>query len=31
MGEMRHTPDMLLDQVAAMVAAGNIDRMKAEG
>lgn len=31
MGEMRRTPDALLDQVAAMVAAGYMDRMKAEG
>ena len=30
MGEMRRTPDMLLDQVATMVAAGYMDRMKAE-
>lgn len=31
MGEMRRTPDALLDQVAAMVAAGYMDKMKAEG
>ncbi len=31
MGELRRTPDTLLDQVAAMVAAGYMDRMKAEG
>lgn len=31
MGEMRRTPDALFDQVAAMVAAGYMDRMKAEG
>jgi dehydrogenase/reductase SDR family member 7B len=31
MGEMRRTPDVLLDQMAAMVANGYMDRMKAEG
>lgn len=31
MGEMRRTPDQLLDQVAAMVAAGYIEKMEAEG
>ena len=31
MGEMRRTPDALLDQVAAMVAAGYIERMEADG
>ncbi|MEZ5258033.1 MAG: SDR family NAD(P)-dependent oxidoreductase [Ilumatobacteraceae bacterium] len=30
MGEMRRTPDELLDQVAAMVAAGYMDQMEAE-
>jgi len=30
MGEMRRTPDALLDQVAAMVAAGYMERMKTE-
>lgn len=31
MGEARRTPDALLDQVAAMVAAGYAERMKAQG
>ncbi|MBX7483105.1 SDR family NAD(P)-dependent oxidoreductase [Qipengyuania qiaonensis] len=31
MGEMRRTPEQLLDQVAAMVAAGYMEKMKAEG
>jgi len=31
MGEIRRTPDQLLDQVAAMVAAGYIKKMDAEG
>ncbi len=31
MGELRRTPDQLLDQVAGMVAAGYMDKMKAEG
>ncbi len=31
MGEMRRTPDALLDQMATMVANGYMDRMKAEG
>lgn len=31
MGEMRRTPDQLLDQVAGMVAAGYMEKMKAEG
>ena len=31
MGEMRRTPDQLFDQVAAMVAAGYIEKMEAEG
>ncbi|QYJ08184.1 SDR family NAD(P)-dependent oxidoreductase [Qipengyuania flava] len=31
MGEMRRTPDELLDQVAGMVAAGYMEKMKAEG
>lgn len=31
MGEMRRTPDQLLDQVAAMVANGYMDRMEADG
>lgn len=31
MGEMRRTPDALFDQVAAMVAAGYIEKMEAEG
>lgn len=31
MGEVRRTPEQLLDQVAAMVAAGYIERMEAEG
>ena len=31
MGEMRRTPESLLDQIAGMVAAGYIDRMEAEG
>ncbi|MEE1877640.1 SDR family NAD(P)-dependent oxidoreductase [Altererythrobacter litoralis] len=31
MGEMRRTPDQLFDQIAAMVAAGYIERMEAEG
>lgn len=31
MGEMRRTPDQLLDQVAGMVAAGYIEKMEAEG
>ncbi|GAA4644260.1 SDR family NAD(P)-dependent oxidoreductase [Pontixanthobacter gangjinensis] len=31
MGEMRRTPDQLLDQMAGMVAAGYIERMEAEG
>ena len=30
MGEMRRTPDALLDQVASMVAAGYMEKMKAE-
>ena len=30
MGEMRRTPDQLFDQVAAMVAGGYMDKMKAE-
>ena len=30
MGEMRRTPDALLDQVAAMVASGYMDKMEAE-
>lgn len=30
MGEMRRTPDQLFDQVAAMVAAGYIEKMEAE-
>lgn len=30
MGEMRRTPDALFDQVAAMVAAGYIEKMEAE-
>ena len=30
MGELRRTPDALLDQMAGMVAAGYMDRMKAE-
>lgn len=30
MGEMRRTPDQLLDQVAAMVAAGYMEKMEAE-
>ncbi len=30
MGEMRRTPDQLLDQVAGMVAAGYMEKMKAE-
>ena len=30
MGEMRRTPDALFDQVAAMVAAGYMDKMEAE-
>jgi short-subunit dehydrogenase len=30
MGEMRRTPDALLDQVAAMVAAGYMERMEAD-
>ena len=31
MGELRRTPDALLDQVAAMVAAGYMEKMQAEG
>lgn len=31
MGELRRTPDALLDQVAAMVAAGYMEKMLAEG
>lgn len=31
MGELRRTPDQLLDQVAGMVAAGYIEKMEAEG
>ncbi|MEZ5680085.1 MAG: SDR family NAD(P)-dependent oxidoreductase [Erythrobacter sp.] len=31
MGEMRRTPDQLLDQVAGIVAAGYMEKMKAEG
>ena len=31
MGELRRTPDQLLDQVAGMVAAGYMEKMKAEG
>lgn len=31
MGEMRRTPDQLFDQVAAMVAAGYIEKMETEG
>ncbi|MEN9683432.1 MAG: hypothetical protein RLZZ427_1183 [Pseudomonadota bacterium] len=31
MGELRRTPDALLDQVAAMMAAGYAEKMKAEG
>ena len=31
MGEARRTPDQLFDQVAAMVAAGYIEKMEAEG
>ncbi|HSM53841.1 MAG TPA: SDR family NAD(P)-dependent oxidoreductase [Erythrobacter sp.] len=31
MGEMRRTPDQLFDQIAAMVAAGYIEKMEAEG
>ena len=31
MGEMRRTPDQLFDQVAAMVAAGYMERMEEEG
>lgn len=31
MGEMRRTPDQLFDQVAAMVAAGYIEKMESEG
>lgn len=31
MGEMRRTPDALLDQVAAMVAAGYMEKMQADG
>lgn len=31
MGEMRRTPDALFDQVAAMVAAGYMDKMEADG
>ncbi|WP_435418161.1 SDR family NAD(P)-dependent oxidoreductase [Parerythrobacter aurantius] len=31
MGEMRRTPEALLDQVAAMVAAGYMDKMEADG
>ena len=30
MGELRRTPDQLLDQVAGMVAAGYMEKMKAE-
>ncbi len=30
MGEMRRTPDQLLDQVAAMVAAGYVEKMEAD-
>ena len=31
MGEMRRTPDQLLDQVAAMVASGYMDKMEEDG
>ena len=31
MGEMRRTPDQLLDQIAAMVAAGYIEKVESEG
>ena len=31
MGKMRQTPDQVFDQVAAMVAAGYIEKMEAEG
>ncbi|MBX7495567.1 SDR family NAD(P)-dependent oxidoreductase [Qipengyuania sp. 6B39] len=31
MGEMRRTPEQLLDQVAGMVASGYMEKMKAEG
>ena len=31
MGEMRRTPDQLLDQVAGMVAAGYMEKMEADG
>lgn len=31
MGQLRQTPDQLFDQVAAMVAAGYIEKMEAEG
>ncbi len=31
MGKARQTPDQLFDQVAAMVAAGYIEKMEAEG
>ena len=31
LGEARRTPEALLDQMAAMVAAGYTERMKAEG
>ena len=31
MGEMRRTPDQLFDQVAGMVAAGYMEKMKADG
>lgn len=31
MGEMRRTPEALLDQVAAMVASGYMDKMEADG
>lgn len=31
MGELRRTPDQLFDQVAAMVASGYMEKMKAEG
>ncbi|MGV2496500.1 SDR family NAD(P)-dependent oxidoreductase [Pelagerythrobacter aerophilus] len=31
MGQMRQTPDQLFDQIAAMVAAGYIEKMEAEG
>ena len=31
MGELRRTPDQLMDQTAAMVAKGYMERMKADG